>query len=382
MMLKFFLAPLLACALVSIAKCDEEIIPVKKFSGQITDASPMALRPPNGVIGDRLSLQNLWAAWRPDEETPRVDFDTQIVLVETAPGPNTVLAGDLMLDGNGHLTFAVASTRKGGGGFGYLLMVIPKSGIQSVNGHEINLQPPKPVITESIKIDMTGKIETGIVSIGGETTGTVISSNGIVWELDFQDNPQLAQSARVLNSRTVNVKGTLTRVPGTEIKYRWIVNVDSLSPPATRRPQQVAADQRPRLPSPGVLPPQKTPDPIDISKIKKSFQTIVVETTGGPSNERQTLTIKADGTVVNGTKAQGFSTSWTIPPNRLEKLHQFIEQTDWRQIPRSTLSGTADAFKYEISIEKPTGLTRLVIDSPSLSEQPTLNLLFRFFRRK
>src|SRR5438105_1207933 len=81
---------------------------------------------------------------------------------------------------------------------------------------------------ESITVTIVGTLRTGIVAIGGETTGTTVTAKGIKWELDFGKNAELRAAAEKLNGKLATVSGKLERRPGVEIKERWIVTVTSL----------------------------------------------------------------------------------------------------------------------------------------------------------
>jgi hypothetical protein len=81
---------------------------------------------------------------------------------------------------------------------------------------------------ESITVTVVGTLRTGLVAIGGETTGTTVTAKGISWELDFGQHAELRAAAEKLNGKPVTVSGTLERRPGVEIKERWIVKVTSL----------------------------------------------------------------------------------------------------------------------------------------------------------
>jgi hypothetical protein len=81
---------------------------------------------------------------------------------------------------------------------------------------------------ESITVSVVGTLRTGIVAIGGETTGTTITAKGIRWELDFGQNAELRAAAEKLDGKQVTVSGTVERRAGVEIKERWIVTVASL----------------------------------------------------------------------------------------------------------------------------------------------------------
>lgn len=81
---------------------------------------------------------------------------------------------------------------------------------------------------ESISVKVVGKLRTGIVAIGGETTGTTITAKGVTWELDFGKNAELRKAAEKLDGKEVTVRGMLERRAGVEIKERWIVTVTEL----------------------------------------------------------------------------------------------------------------------------------------------------------
>jgi hypothetical protein len=82
-----------------------------------------------------------------------------------------------------------------------------------------------------IKVDIRGKIETGIVAIGGETTGIVIHVKNVTWELDLGGNKDLEEAAKKLDKKDALVKGLYQKVKGVEIPERHIVKVASLKPP-------------------------------------------------------------------------------------------------------------------------------------------------------
>src|SRR4051812_17795220 len=86
---------------------------------------------------------------------------------------------------------------------------------------------PTPM-DESIAVTVVGTLRTGVVAIGGETTGTTITAKGIKWELDLGKSADLPAAAEKLNGKQVTVAGTLERRSGVEVKERWIVTVTSL----------------------------------------------------------------------------------------------------------------------------------------------------------
>ena len=81
---------------------------------------------------------------------------------------------------------------------------------------------------DSIEVVVRGTLRTGMMAIGGETTGTTLSARGATWELDLRGNPEWAARAESLNGRRVVVKGSLEARAGVERRQRWIVTVKSL----------------------------------------------------------------------------------------------------------------------------------------------------------
>ena len=95
--------------------------------------------------------------------------------------------------------------------------------------HSFGADSAEQADRESITVTIVGTIHGGIVAIGGETTGTTITSKGLTWELDFGKDKALRETAERLNNQLVTVTGALERHPGVEVKNRWIVTVTSLT---------------------------------------------------------------------------------------------------------------------------------------------------------
>lgn len=78
-------------------------------------------------------------------------------------------------------------------------------------------------------VDVTGKLQTGIMAIGAETTGTIINIPGKgTYELDIKGNKDLQKAVDTLKDKQVKVTGTLSVRAGVEIKERRIIKVDTL----------------------------------------------------------------------------------------------------------------------------------------------------------
>ena len=81
---------------------------------------------------------------------------------------------------------------------------------------------------DSIEVVVRGTLRTGIMAVGGETTGTTVTARGVTWELDLRARPEWKARADALNGRRVMVTGSLEVRPGVERRQRSIVTVKSL----------------------------------------------------------------------------------------------------------------------------------------------------------
>jgi hypothetical protein len=81
---------------------------------------------------------------------------------------------------------------------------------------------------DSIDVVVRGTLRTGIMAIGGETTGTTVTARGATWELDLRGRPEWKARAESLHGRRVVVTGSLEVRPGVERRLRSIVTVKTL----------------------------------------------------------------------------------------------------------------------------------------------------------
>jgi len=81
---------------------------------------------------------------------------------------------------------------------------------------------------EAKKVKLTGTIKTGIVAIGGETTGTIIKTKMGTFELEFGKDKELRALAKKLDGKEVVVSGPLQVRKGVEVKERRIITVKTL----------------------------------------------------------------------------------------------------------------------------------------------------------
>ena len=97
-----------------------------------------------------------------------------------------------------------------------------------------------PAATAANSITFTGKLNTGMMAIGGETTGIIISDGKTTYELDIKD-AGLRAKADQLNGKQATVQGTLTVKAGVEIAQRRIIAVETLEAAAATVPASAPA---------------------------------------------------------------------------------------------------------------------------------------------
>ncbi|MBW3542766.1 MAG: hypothetical protein KY476_21095, partial [Planctomycetes bacterium] len=94
-------------------------------------------------------------------------------------------------------------------------------------------RPAEPPADGYIRIEAKGHLKTGIVAIGGETTGTQLATDELTLELDFGRHTEVRNRAEQLDGKTVVVTGRLTAVEGVERGRRLVVRVRTLRAAAT-----------------------------------------------------------------------------------------------------------------------------------------------------
>ena len=394
-------------------RADESVSVIRRFSGNVSDPNLLMLSPRFNIITTQKQWKTLWLKWRPGQELYPVDLDKVLVLVETTPGPNRIFSNQLKRDSEGDLFYELAATEKAGPGFSFLIMVIEKSGINSINGKKFDGSPVKPAIQpvvpknnssppknapeiqserrESVRVDMTGRVRTQFKSVGTENLGTVISANGIIWELDLSDKPKLLEKLGESNDALVNVSGVLSmeRQRGARTaRLRYIVKVDNLdvietstatassempSPLNSRPPTKQPLENPASVDSRKLTAPAKKEPKIPLPRRTMGFSEISLVTSDG-----QLQTILADGSIHYESKSRNLSRDWNANPEEMEILNQFIIKTDWEAVPKLTRAdeGTADEINYSISIKNPQFVRRIFIDRSKISSQPQIKTLF------
>lgn len=208
--------------------------PKASWAAIVRDASLKKHAPKGNLVVDSKSFAKLWKAWKRAGELPKVDFAKDFVFVGVVPGPNRAFGGGRLSEG-GELKVFVAGTKRGGPGFGYVLMQFPRAGVKSVNGVALKAGGGSAGGGSYVRVEVRGKLKTGIFAIGGETTGTIITAGNITWELDLGRNARLQAMAKKYNGKVTTIRGVLTFKRGVERKSRWIVKVRSIGERIKRR---------------------------------------------------------------------------------------------------------------------------------------------------
>lgn len=98
--------------------------------GNIVDDKANNIR--YGTLDNEEAFAKLWKAWR-DDAAPKVDFSKQFVLVLCAP-ENAKVEFRAFLDRSRNLQISSMSTERAPNGMTYVIAVIDRAGIKSING--------------------------------------------------------------------------------------------------------------------------------------------------------------------------------------------------------------------------------------------------------
>ena len=85
-----------------------------------------------------------------------------------------------------------------------------------------------PALAADKEVQVRGTLKTGIVAIGGETTGTIVRTKAGTFELEFGKDKELRALAKKLDGKEVVVSGPLQVRKGVEVKERRIITVKTL----------------------------------------------------------------------------------------------------------------------------------------------------------
>jgi hypothetical protein len=104
----------------------------KKWSGSVEDEK--AIKP--DAITSARGLEAVWKAWKIEGDVPKVDFTKDLVVAVYSVGSKLNMGG-ATLDDNGDLTVLGFGTRDIRPGFRYVLGVVSREGVKTVNKKEL-----------------------------------------------------------------------------------------------------------------------------------------------------------------------------------------------------------------------------------------------------
>ena len=120
-------------------------VPIRRlWDGVLANRNLVKESPEKGVVVDAEAWVKMWKAWRGKEPVPAIDFDKQLAIILTVPGANKITAPELRLDRDGNLKvpLPVSTLLPDDGRVGYMILLINRAGVNSVNGRSIVSAPP------------------------------------------------------------------------------------------------------------------------------------------------------------------------------------------------------------------------------------------------
>jgi hypothetical protein len=109
--------------------------PTAEFKGAVEDVGLLKQIPAGNFIANEKDLEKLWTAWKVSDKMPKVDFTKDVVVIATTRGSTLRLTA--RLDGKGNLQVGGFGTRDLRPGFRYVIAVVPREGVKSINGKEL-----------------------------------------------------------------------------------------------------------------------------------------------------------------------------------------------------------------------------------------------------
>lgn len=111
--------------------------PVKQWSGSVDDLS-LIKRAPEFILSAQ-ELKELWEAWKVASPVPQVDFAKNFVVVSITRG--SILRFGATLDRKGNLQVMGMATKDLRPGFRYVIAVVSREGVKTVNGKKLATAP-------------------------------------------------------------------------------------------------------------------------------------------------------------------------------------------------------------------------------------------------
>jgi len=120
-------------AVASRASAEEKKVEIaKQWSGSVEDEKLMK---PECITSTK-GLEAVWKAWKLKGDVPKVDFTKEMVVAVYSVGSKLNMAG-AKLDDKGNLEVLGLGTRDISPGFRYVLGVVSREGVKTVNKKEL-----------------------------------------------------------------------------------------------------------------------------------------------------------------------------------------------------------------------------------------------------
>jgi hypothetical protein len=109
------------------------VTPMKEWNGSVENEALMKDAP--AALTSAKGLEKLWKDWKIADPMPQVDFAKEIVVITTTRGSKLRLAANL--DEQGNLMVGGLATRDLRPGFRYVIAIVSREGVKTVNGKEL-----------------------------------------------------------------------------------------------------------------------------------------------------------------------------------------------------------------------------------------------------
>jgi hypothetical protein len=111
----------------------QPVTPVKEWTGSIDDPTIVSAAPE--IILSAKEFEALWLAWKLPGPVPEVEFSLNLVAVQTTQGSRLRLSA--VLEDNGNLMVLGLATRDLHPGFRYVIAVLSRKDVKTINGKEL-----------------------------------------------------------------------------------------------------------------------------------------------------------------------------------------------------------------------------------------------------
>jgi hypothetical protein len=131
----------IVAVLASDARAEKKAVKLDKEWKGFVDDEALAKDAP-GVIVDAKTLEKLWKAWKIDGKVPAVDLKKELVIITTTSGSKLRLSASI--DDKGNLEVLGMATRDLRPGFRYVIAIVSRKGVKTVNGKRLELTARDP----------------------------------------------------------------------------------------------------------------------------------------------------------------------------------------------------------------------------------------------